>query len=300
VISAIVFSCTNIRPPEDAARQAMGHTVTQEQIDTFIHANGLDKPAVERYVAWLGDYITGNWGTSAITERPVQPEVTGRLGRSLILALLSLAIAVPVAMALAVMMAKVRGSKLDIAITMPLIILSALPEFVVGLALAFCLALYLPLLPLDSTAVSFGTTGEVVLAYVLPALSLSAGVVPYIARVGRASLATVMESSYVRAAVLRGLSPWLILRDYSIRNSLIQIINAFSINFVYLMGGVIVIENLFGFPGLGQLLVQSIGRTDYLMVQASAMALGVVVVLVTMVTDALSLCLDPRLKGRAA
>jgi peptide/nickel transport system permease protein len=297
VISLLVFMGTNIRSAEDVARQTLGRSVNEVQLQAFVKKNGLDRSVPERYVSWLGDYVRGDWGRSVSTGRKVRPAVMPRLLRSLLLAVLATLLAVPISLLLGIFMARRRQRRSDVATNMVLAGLSALPEFVVGLALTTIFAVYLGWLPVDSTALEYGTAYDRVMAYVLPTITLMVLVVPYIARVTRASVSETLQSSYTRAAVLRGLRPRTVLWDYSVRNASVPILNAIAVNFIYLLGGVIVVENVFGFPGIGQLLVQSIGRADVITVQAAAMALGAVVVMVNIGTDLLAIYFTPRLRG---
>jgi peptide/nickel transport system permease protein len=296
-ISVLVFVGTSIRPAEDVARQALGRSVTEGQLQTFIKENGLDRSLPERYASWLGDFVQGDFGESAVTGRPVRPSIEPRLWRSLLLALIAALIAAPLSVLLGIFMARRRQKRSDVATNMLLAGVSALPEFVVGLALTTVFAVSLGWLPVDSTALTFGSTSDKALAYVLPAATLVILVLPYIARVTRAAVSETLHASYTRAAVLRGLQPRITLWDFAVRNAAVPILNAIAINFIYMLGGVIVVEAVFGFPGIGQLLVQSIGRADVITVQAAAMCLGAVVILVNMSTDLLAVYFTPKLRG---
>lgn len=299
LISLLVFLGANIRPPEDVARQALGRTVTEGQLREFIEVNGLDRSVPERYVAWFGDYLRGDWGHSVSTDRDVRQAVTPRLWRSLVLAVVATVVAVPISLLVGIFTARRLHKRADLTTNVALAVLSALPEFVIGLALTTIFAVYLGWLPVDSTAIEYGTATEHALAYVLPTITLVLLVVPYIARVTRAALIDTLHSSYSRAAVLRGLAPRTVLWDYSVRNASVPILNAIAVNFVYLLGGVIVVENVFGFPGIGQLIVQSIGRADVIVVQGAAMALGGLVVVVNVTVDLLATYVTPRLRSMA-
>jgi peptide/nickel transport system permease protein len=296
-ISLVVFLGTNIRSPEDVARQVLGRGVTDAQLQEFVKTHDLDRSLPERYVSWLGDYARGDWGRSVISDQAVRPSVMPRLGRSLLLALIAMLVAIPVSLLLGIFMARRRARRSDVATNVVLAAISALPEFVVGLALTTVFAIYLGWLPVDSTALDYGTLSDKALAYVLPTLTLVILVVPYVARVTRASVGDTLDSPFTRAAILRGLAPRTVLWDYSVRNSAVPILNAIAINFIYLLGGVIVVENVFGFPGIGQLLVEAIAQADVITVQAAAMALGAVVVLVNIATDLAALHFTPRLRS---
>lgn len=297
VISLLIFLGTNIRPAEDVARQALGRTVTEVQLQVFIERNGLDRSIPERYAAWLGDFVQGDWGRSISTGREVREQILPRLSRSLLLAIIAMAVAVPIALAIGIFAARRRQRRADLATNVVLAVVSALPEFVVGLALTTVFAVSLGWFPVDSTALDYGTLSDKVMAYALPTATLAILVVPYLARVTRAAVGETLQSSYTRAAVLRGLSPRTVLWDYAVRNASVPILNAVAVNFIYLLGGVIVVENVFGFPGIGQLLVQAIGHADVITVQAAALSIGAVVVLLNILTDLLALYFTPRLRG---
>jgi peptide/nickel transport system permease protein len=297
VISVLVFAGTNIRPAEDVARQALGRSVTEQQLQSFIDENGLDRPLPARYVDWLGDFVQGDWGESAVTKRPVRPAIMPRLERSLLLALIAAVVAAPLSVLLGIFMARRRQRRSDVATNTLLAGVSALPEFVVGLALTTIFAVSLGWLPVDSTAITFGSTSDKALAYVLPAATLVILVVPYIARVTRAAVTETLDASYTRAAELRGLHPRLVLWDFAVRNAAVPILNAIAINLIYMLGGVIVVESVFGFPGIGQMLVSAIGQADVITVQAAAMALGAFVIVINMSTDLLAAYFTPKLRG---
>jgi peptide/nickel transport system permease protein len=297
VISVIVFAGTNLRSPESVARQALGRT-TEAQVETFVKEQGLDRSTPVRYFDWLGGFAQGDWGRSIGTQEEVQPEIVSRLGRSLLLALIALAISVPISLLCGVYMARRVGRASDFGLLTSLVVVSALPEFVIGLVLVTVFAVQLGWLPVDSTAIAFGTPSQKAQAYVLPVLTLVIAVVPYMARVSRAAIAETLTSGYSRAGLLRGLSPRRVLWDYSVRNASVPILNAVALNFVYLLGGVLVVENVFGFPGIGQLLVQAIQRTDVVTVQAASLLLGAFVVATNIITDLLVIYFTPRMRGR--
>lgn len=296
VVSMIVFLGTNIRTPDSIATQVLGRSVTPAQLQEFIHSNGLDRPAAVRYGNWLVGMAHGDWGKSLATQKDVISEVLPRLSRSVILAVVTLIISVPVAVLTGIFMARRMGSAADFSLLWLLVILSALPEFVIGLALITVFAVQLRWLPVDSTAMTFGSSSDRILAYVLPAGTLAICVIPYIARVARATISETLGATYARAGILRGLSPGRVLWDYSIRNAAVPILNSITLNFVYLLGGVLVIENVFGFPGVGQLLVNAIQRADMATIQAVALILGAFVVVANMITDLLAVLLTPRMR----
>jgi peptide/nickel transport system permease protein len=298
VISMIAFAGTS-GSGRTVALNALGRGVTEEQLNTYAKAHGLDRPLPARYASWLGDFVVGDWGVSPVTSRSVAEDVTPRFRNTLLLALVSLAISLPLAAALGLAMAKRQGRWPDTLLLIGTVVVAAMPEFVVGIGLLSVLAVSLGWLPVDSTGLAFGDTSDHILAYILPALTLSAGVVPYVARLARASVSETLAAPYSRAAVLRGLSPRRVVWNYGMRNAAGPLVNAVAINLVYLLSGVIVVENVFAFPGIGQTLITAIGQSDTSAVLAITMLLGAMCIVLSLIADLLVIAFNPRLKATA-
>jgi len=300
VISVVTFAATNVRSPEDIARQALGRETTEEQLQAYLQARKLDDPVHVRYVRWLGGFVRGDWGTSAVTNRPVRGDILPRFEKTLILSLVSLLIALPISIAIAVYMARRVGTGRDFTLLIGTVVVAALPEFVVGIGLLMLFAVTLGWLPVDSSGLAFATTFSAqAKAYVLPAMTLVLAMVPYIVRIGRAAAREALAAPYVQAALLRGLSRRSITWDHAMRNAAVPLVNAVAINVVYLLSGVIVVENVFAFPGIGQLLVQAIGAGDTTMVQSIALVMGAMFILISLAADTLVVYFNPRLKAAA-
>jgi peptide/nickel transport system permease protein len=192
------------------------------------------------------------------------------------------------------------GSATDLWLLMSSVVVAALPEFVVGIVLLFFFSIELGWLPTDSTALVFPTSFKnQAEAYVLPTATLVLAIVPYIARIARGSLREALAAPYTQAAVLRGLPRRVVVWDHAMRNAGVPLINAVAVNIVYLLSGVIVVENVFAFPGIGQGLVQAIQTTDVYNVLAIAMLMGALFVIVSVVADVIAAYLNPRLKAAA-
>ncbi len=298
VISIVTFAATNVKSPEDVARNALGRETTDEQLQAYLEERGLDRPIHVRYVDWLGGFVRGDWGVSAVTNRAVRDDIVPRFEKTLILSLVSLLVALPVSVLIAVFMARRVGSAADFVLLMGTVVVAALPEFVVGIGLLMLFAVTLGWLPVDSTGLAFATTfTDQAKAYVLPALTLVLAMVPYIVRIGRAAAREALAAPYVQAALLRGLSRRSITWDHAMRNAAVPMVNAVAINIVYLLSGVIVVENVFAFPGIGQLLVQAIGSGDTTMVQSIALVMGAMFILISLAADFLVVYFNPRLKA---
>jgi peptide/nickel transport system permease protein len=300
-ISIVVFAFLSLRTASDIAHEKFGNQITQDQIDAFAHDVGLDRPLYERYGIWLSHFVRGDMGTSFVTNSSVSENVIPRFKRTLILAALALLISFPISVAIGVFQARRVGSGIDLSLLMGSVVLAALPEFVVGIVLLYIFSLKLGWLPTDSTALVFPTSfASSVRAYALPAATLVLAIVPYIARIVRGSLREALGAPYTQAAVLRGLPRRTVVWDHAMRNASVPLVNAVAINVVYLLSGVIVVENVFAFPGIGQGLVQAIQTTDVYNVLAIAMLMGALFVLLSLMADIAVAYLNPRLKAQAA
>lgn len=300
VISLVTFAATNIKSPTDVARNALGRETSESQLQAYVKQHGLDKPIYIRYGNWLGDFVAGDWGTSAVTGREVRADVLPRLGKTLLLSLVALGVALPISILVGVFMARRIGSWEDLSLLIATVVLAALPEFVVGIGLLMLFAVTLHWLPVDSTALSFGTTVEKMKAYVLPTLTLVIAMVPYIARIARGAAQESLAAPYTQAALLRGLPRRTVIWDHAMRNAAVPLVNAVAINLVYLLSGVIVVENVFAFPGIGQALVQAIAQGDTLTVQAIALVMGAMFIAISLAADLLVVYFNPRLKAATA
>lgn len=300
VISVVTFAATNIKDPVDVARNALGREATEEQLQAYVKQEGLDEPIYVRYGNWLGDFVRADWGTSPVTGREVRDDVLPRLEKTLLLSLVSLLVALPISVALGLYMARRVGTWQDLSLLIGTVVFAALPEFVVGIGLLLLFAVQLGWLPVDSTALQFGTTPEKARAYVLPALTLVIAMVPYIARIARGAVREALAAPYTQAALLRGLPRRTVIWDHAMRNAAVPLVNAVAINLVYLLSGVIVVENVFAFPGVGQALVQAIGGGDTITVQAIALVMGAMFIAISLVADLLVVYFNPRLKAAAA
>jgi peptide/nickel transport system permease protein len=298
VVSIVVFGFLSLRTASDIAHQKFGNQITNEQIEAFAHEVGLDKPVYERYGIWLWHFVQGDMGTSFVTNSPVSENVLPRFERTLVLAALSLLISLPISVAIGVFQARRVGSATDLSLLMGSVVLAALPEFVVGIVLLYIFALELGWFPTDSTALVFPTSfANEMEAYALPTATLVLAIVPYIARIARGSVREALGAPYTQAAVLRGLPRRTVVWDHAMRNAGVPLVNAVAINIVYLLSGVIVVENVFAFPGIGQGIVQAIQTTDVYNVLAIAMLMGALFVAMSVVADVLVAYLNPRLKA---
>ncbi len=298
LVSVVTFFATNV-VPNDPARIALGRGASPAQLAEYKKQQGLDRAPLPRYVSWVGDFVTGDWGTSTRSRRMVRGDVMPRLWRSMTVAVVAMLIAVPLALLLGTWLGRRSGRLTDLASSLGLLLLNALPEFVIGLLLLVVMGVWLELLPVESSAAVFGEGFDRIKAYFLPILTLVVVVTPYMTRMVRVQVRETLGQPYVRTALLRGVPPRRLIWRHIVPNASIPVVNVVALNLAELLGGLVVVEVVFGFPGLGQLLVDSVQGKDIPSVQAIALLAAVGFVLINSLADFVVLMLNPRLRSGA-
>jgi peptide/nickel transport system permease protein len=296
VISAVAFLVTNVLPA-DPARSALGRYATAEQVAAYGKAQGLDKPVLERYGSWVTRMAGGDWGTSLLSPVSVGSLVGPRLARTAILAGVSMLLAVAIAFAIGVAAGQRAGRPLDGAVMTGALVVGSLPEFVIGLVLLVLLGVQAGLLPIESSAAGLESGWPAIEAYILPVLTLTIALVPYMARMVRANVRDVSTQPFVRSAALRGVGSRRIVWRHVVPNASLPVVNVVALSFAELIGGVVVIETVFGFPGVGKLLVEAVSSKDIPVVQAITIVVGVAYVVANLAADLVVVALNPRLRG---
>lgn len=296
LISVIVFASTQVLGI-DVALSAMGREVTPEQLSAFRELHGLDEPLLVQYGSWLWDFVRGDWGYSVVTGRPVQDGVMPRLINTLTLAVIALLVTVPISVGFGVYMAKLKSKRASLALSIGTIQIAATPVYVLGILFIYLFSVTLHWTPVDSGGLAFGDFADRAAAYVLPVSVLVISILPHVGRLTQVSFRETMATPYARAAVLRGLSRRTITWRNLMPNAAAPIVNVIALEMIWMVGGVIVVENVFGFPGLGSLLVQSIGTGDMITVQAIAMLTGAIFIGISLAADLLVIFFNPRLRG---
>lgn len=297
-LTLVTFLATNALPG-DVARTALGRGATPEQLAVFRADQGLDRPVLARYADWLGNAVRGDWGRSLTANRPVADDLGPRIERTALLALAGFALGVPIALAFGLWSGQRAGSPLDTAGSLVVLLLGALPEFVIGFALLVLLAVGLGWFPVESSGIAFDLPPvDVALRYVLPALTLALVVVPYLLRMMRASTREVTRQPFVRAVQLRGIAPRRVTRAHVLPNALPPVVNVLALNLAELLSGVVVVEAVFGFPGAGQLLVTSVTAGDIPTVQALVLVMGGAFIALNVLADLAVVALTPTLRVR--
>jgi peptide/nickel transport system permease protein len=293
LVSVLVFVAVQLLPG-DLGRTILGPYASEEQVADLNDRLGADDPAPVRYAHWLGRFVRGDWGTSATLRRPVRPLVLDRLGNSLMLAVYALALAVPAAVALGLFAARHRGRPIDAAVSAAAVSLLAMPEFVIGTILSIVLAVELGWFPV-SAGVPEGAV-SLFRELTLPAVVLALALFGSLARVSRAATRTVLDADYTRTATLKGLSPRRVLARHVLPNVLPATVAAAGAQFGYLVGGIVVVETLFSYPGLGKLLLDSATAHDLAPLEACVLATAIVVMIANVAADVAASVLDPRLR----
>lgn len=294
IVSFTVFAAAELLPG-DVARTILGPYASRQQVDQLNHELGADQPLVKRYVTWATDFIQGDWGTSPIQNVAVRPLVLDRLKNSLILGAFALILIVPISIFLGVLAALNNGKALDRIITISGLSFVALPEFVVGVVVIVVFAVQLGWFPVSSQVPSADPV-DIVRQCFLPSIPLMFVLFGYISRMARAGTIEVLRSNYTRTAVLKGLPQRHVVLRHVLRNSLLPTITVVSVQVGYLVGGLVVVETLFNYPGIGQLILNAAIGHDLPTLEASVLMIASIYLLANFVADVLYAVLNPRVR----
>jgi peptide/nickel transport system permease protein len=290
VASALIFTATQLLPG-DLATAALGRDATPDAVKQLRQRLGLDRPAVLRYGDWLNGIAHLDLGKSAINGVRVSSTIAQPLRNSALLVAITLGLLMPLSLLLGTATALRRGSFFDIGSQLVTVALVALPEFVVGIVLVLTFAIAWPVLP----AVAFQVTPE---ALVLPVATLLMLSIAYTARMVRAGVIEVLSSEYVAMARLKGMPERSVIRHHVLPNAIGPSLHAFALTAAWLAGGVVIVEYLFAYPGIGRLLVDAVTSRDVPMVEAVSLILAAVYVVGNLIADVATILLTPRLRTR--
>lgn len=296
LVSLIVFVATQALP-NDPAKAILGRDATPERLAQLRADLGLNRPAIDQYTDWLDGAVVGDLGTSLAAQRPVSDLVWERFRNSAELVFLATLFILPLSFLLGVLSAVKRDGLFDTSSNVISLILNSLPEFVIGVIFVILLGTTVfTVFP----SVALFPAGESPFEHpnemVLPVATLVAVSVPYLMRLVRASMIDVLESDYVQMARLKGVSERRILLRHALPNALVPTIQGTALILAYLAGGIVVIEYLFRFPGIGGLLTEAISARDLPVIQACVLLLAAVYIVVNLVADILTVYVSPRLR----
>lgn len=281
--------------PGDFAQEILGQSATPETVAAFRRELGLDLPWYTRYFDWLGNILQGDFGKSFSGNRDVSEMIGTRLFNTLFLAAVAAVISVPLAVTLGVLAALYRNTLFDRAINVVTLTSISFPEFFVAYILILFLAVKVNIFPSLSNVSSDLGFWEHVYRVILPALTLTLVIVAHMMRQTRANIINLLASPYIEMAMLKGVSRSRIIVHHALPNALAPIINVIAINLAYLVVGVVVVEVVFVYPGLGQTLVDSVSKRDMPVVQASCLIFATAYILLNLTADVLAILTNPRL-----
>jgi peptide/nickel transport system permease protein len=294
LVSILVFAATQTLPG-NAASAVLLNTATPQRLHALEVQLGLNRPAVDQYWTWLTGVLHGNFGKSLANGQPVSTLIGGRILNSLALVVLAGAIGTLIGVGLGVLAAARRDSVFDHVLSVTSLGVTALPEFVVAVVLIiFFAAVVVHWFPAVSVFVPGTAPWSNPKELVLPVATLVIVVVPYVFRMMRASMIDALESDYVQMARLKGVPKWRVLLFHALPNAIAPTIQVIGLTFLYLAGGVVVVEYMFNYPGLGQALVSAVSDRDIPQIQAIVLVLAAFYIAVNILTDVIALAVSPR------
>jgi peptide/nickel transport system permease protein len=297
IVSVLVFAATEMLPG-DVAQAVLGQSATPDAVAALRVSMHLDQPAWLRYLGWLGGLLTLHPGRSLVNDLPVASLIGSRLPNSLLLAGLTAAVAVPVALMLGITAAVWRGSRYDRIVGVLTISAVSVPEFLVATLAVLVFAVQLRWLPSMFYRLDLSSPLQMLRVFAMPVVTLSFVVIAQIARMTRAALTNVLDSSYVEMAVLKGVRPVRLVLRHALPNVLGPVVNAVALSVSFLLGGVIIVETIFNYPGLAKLMVDAVSTRDMPLVQACAMIFCTAYLLLVLLADICAILSNPRLRHR--
>ncbi len=281
--------------PGDLADSILGQGATPETVKVFRAELGLDKPAYLRYLDWLGGILSGDLGVSLASKREISELVGIRLANTIFLGGFAAAVAVPLSLFLGILAALFRNSFYDRAINTFTLTTISFPEFFVSYILILFFAIKLGWFPGISNISTELSFGEKLYRSLLPAATLTLVVVAHMMRMTRAAIINLLASPYIEMARLKGIKPMRIILRHALPNALAPIVNVIALNLAYLVVGVVIVEVVFVYPGLGQLMVDSVSKRDIPVVQACSIIFASVYILLNLIADIISIVTNPRI-----
>jgi peptide/nickel transport system permease protein len=291
----LIFALAEVLPG-NVGRSILGPYATQEQVDLLNQRLGTDAPLYERYLTWAGNFVTGDWGDSLLLEVPVFPTVMDALWNSLLLAGFALVLIVPTSIVVGVFAGLRRDSMLDRTITVSTLSMTVIPEFVSGVVLLYVFAVWLKWLPVSAMPPEGSSFLDRLYYLILPAIPLMFLELGYIARMARVGTVQVMGMPYIRTAVLKGVPRRRVIFGHMLRNAMVPTVTVIGSQVGWLIGGLVVIEWLFVYPGIGQLMVQAAQTHDIPLLEASVLMVAVIYMVSNLIADIVVALLSPRIR----
>jgi peptide/nickel transport system permease protein len=297
LVSIVVFTITSLLPG-DAAQEMLGQSATPEMIAALRAKLGLDQPPPVRYLHWLTGMLSGNPGESMANNMPVADLIRLRLPKSLLLAGVAAVVSVPIALLIGILSAMYRGSRLDRGLNLITLSMVGVPEFLVATIAVLIFAVKLHWLSALSYMPDNPTLGGFVRAYAMPVMTLCFVIIAQMARMTRAAVIAQLGQSYVEMALLKGVRPARVVLTHALPNAIGPIANAVALSLSYLLGGAIIVETIFNYPGIASLMVDAVTNRDMPLLQTCAMIFCCAYLALVLIADVCAILSNPKLRAQ--
>ena len=295
IVSALIYGFLEILPG-DVATRMLGRTATPETLANLREQLGLNEPALKRYFLWLYNIFQGDFGTALTSKRPISEILAPKIFNTLILSGCAFILYLPLSFITALLQAYYKNKNIDISLSIITLIILSLPDFIIGTIMIIVFVVVFPIFPAISLVGEYSNFSEWFMALVMPSITLALVMSVYAVRMLRDNLIEVLDSEYIFMAKLKGLSKSTVLIKHALPNAIIPTLNVTALNLGFLIGGVVIVEKIFTFPGFGNLLIDSIKFRDLPLVEATILIAAAFYIFANLLTDILSIIFNPKLR----
>ena len=295
IVSALIYGFLEMLPG-DVATRMLGRTATPETLANLREQLGLNEPALKRYFLWLYNIFQGDFGTALTSKRPITEILAPKIFNTLILSGCAFILYLPLSFITALLQAYYKNRNIDISLSIITLIILSLPDFIIGTIMIIVFVVVFPIFPAISLVGEYSDLSEWFMALVMPSITLALVMSVYAVRMLRDNLIEVLDSEYIFMAKLKGLSKSTVLIKHALPNAIIPTLNVTALNLGFLIGGVVIVEKIFTFPGFGNLLIDSIKFRDLPLVEATILIAAAFYIFANLLTDILSIIFNPKLR----
>ena len=295
IVSALIYGFLEMLPG-DVATRMLGRTATPETLANLREQLGLNEPALKRYFLWLYNIFQGDFGTALTSKRPITEILAPKIFNTLILSGCAFILYLPLSFITALLQAYYKNKNIDISLSIITLIILSLPDFIIGTIMIIVFVVVFPIFPAISLVGEYSDFSEWFMALVMPSITLALVMSVYAVRMLRDNLIEVLDSEYIFMAKLKGLSKSTVLIKHALPNAIIPTLNITALNLGFLIGGVVIVEKIFTFPGFGNLLIDSIKFRDLPLVEATILIAASFYIFANLLTDILSIIFNPKLR----
>ena len=295
IVSALIYGFLEMLPG-DVATRMLGRTATPETLANLREQLGLNEPALKRYFLWLYNIFQGDFGTALTSKRPITEILAPKIFNTLILSGCAFILYLPLSFITALLQAYYKNKNIDISLSIITLIILSLPDFIIGTIMIIVFVVVFPIFPAISLVGEYSDLSEWFMALVMPSITLALVMSVYAVRMLRDNLIEVLDSEYIFMAKLKGLSKSTVLIKHALPNAIIPTLNVTALNLGFLIGGVVIVEKIFTFPGFGNLLIDSIKFRDLPLVEATILIAAAFYIFANLLSDILSIIFNPKLR----